>query len=431
MRLSKSFQLALNLLVHSKIRSWLTIIGIIVGIGAVVSIISISLGAQAQLESRIGSLGADVLTISPGGGRAGGFGFGGGGPGEGGGRGGGSVITSTSKNLTEKDIIAIKSVPNVKYVMGQVSGTADVSFSSKTAINQRISGVDISTWKDVTTEKLASGRFLLPGDADSVVIGDRTANTQFGTPISLNNKIMIAGKTFNVVGILTDGGSIYMPIDVARTTLTGVGEKEFSSISVKITDVSLGNQTVNDLTSKLMLERGILDSKKQDFSVSNPAAMQATIASTLSTMTLFLGAIAAISLLVGAIGIANTMFTSVLEKTKEIGIMKAIGTQNKDILSIFLLNSGLIGFVGGLGGVIIGVMSSALINTLAGTSGTTVTAAGRGGGGIFGALGSSSVISIPLIIAALLFAMVIGMIAGAIPAYRASKLNPVDALRYE
>ena len=151
--------------------------------------------------------------------------------------------------------------------------------------------------------------------------------------------------------------------------------------------------------------------------------MQATIGQTLSVLTIFLSAIAGISLFVGAIGIANTMFTSVLEKTGDIGIMKAIGTRNKDILAIFLLNSGLIGFVGGVGGVIVGVAASTLINSVAGISST-------GGGRGMASLFSSSSISLPLVFGALLFAVLIGMIAGAIPAYRASKLNPVDALRY-
>jgi len=182
------------------------------------------------------------------------------------------------------------------------------------------------------------------------------------------------------------------------------------------------------ITNRLMLSRGILQAKKQDFSVSNPAAFQQTIQQTLGTMTLFLGAIAAISLLVGAIGIANTMFTSVLERTNDIGIMKAIGARNKDVLSIFLLNSGLIGFIGGLGGVILGSIASTLVSSAAGI-GTSV-AGGRGSGGL-GNLFGSSYVSPGLIIGVLLFSVAIGMIAGIIPAIRASKLSPVDALRYE
>jgi putative ABC transport system permease protein len=167
------------------------------------------------------------------------------------------------------------------------------------------------------------------------------------------------------------------------------------------------------------MSRGILKETERDFTVSNPSAMQETFKETMSTMSIFLGAIAAISLVVGGIGIANTMFTSVLEKTKEIGIMKAIGARNKDILVIFLLNAGMIGLVGGLGGIILGVIGSGLISSM--------TSSGTGMTGMF----SNTAITPELLIGALLFSIIIGMIAGAIPAYRASKLKPVDALRYE
>ncbi len=428
MRLKKAAQLAINIFIHSKLRSWLTIIGIIVGIAAVVAIISMSLGAQQQLKDRLASLGADVLTVSPGMQRAMGPGFGGGPPGEGGGS--QTSSTSTSKNITERDLIVLRNIPNVEYVMGQVSGTATVSYSSKTVKKFTVSGVDVTVWKDITTDTLTSGRLLKSGDLYAAVIGKDVATSVFGKDIPINTKITIGGKTFNVVGILSSGRSIYIPLDAARSTLDDVGADEFDSVSVKIKDVTLANETVTQITKKLMLAHGILQEKNIDFSVSNPATMQATMESTMNTMTMFLAAIAAISLVVGAIGIANTMFTSVLEQTREIGIMKAIGTQNKDILTIFLLNSGLIGLVGGIGGIIVGVLSSTAINSLAGISTTTAT---RGGppGGAFSILGSSSVVSPQLLIGALLFAVLIGMVAGVIPAYRASKLNPVDALRYE
>jgi len=178
-----------------------------------------------------------------------------------------------------------------------------------------------------------------------------------------------------------------------------------------------------------MMSRGILKEKNIDFSVSNPASIQETIQQTLNTMTLFLGAIAAISLVVGGIGIANSMFTSVLEKTKDIGIMKAIGAKNKYILMIFLLNSGLIGLVGGIGGVILGFFVSTTISNMANFSSSSVSAIP--GRGVIGNFFSSSYVRLDLVLGALLFSVVIGVIAGLIPAYRASKLNPVDALRSE
>ncbi len=418
MRLRKSVQLALNILFHSKLRSWLTIIGIIIGIGAVVAIVSISEGAQRTLSERLGGLGANIITVSPGFSRARGAGFGGG---PGGPEGGGTSLQG--KNLTSRDITVLKSIPNVDYVLGQVSDRPSVVFSAKTA-TLSVTGVDTSVWKDITTSTLSSGRFLLQGDTYSAVIGANVANSVFGKTIALNNKITIEGKSFNVVGILSEGSSIYIPLAVARDVLPNVGQTELNSIQVKIANVDLANDTMNLITSKLMLSRGILQANKQDFSVSSPTSFQQTIQQTMNALALFLGAIAGISLIVGAVGIANTMFTSVLEKTREIGMMKAIGAKNRDILLIFLFNSGLIGLVGGIGGIIVGVISSETISSLGGIQLT------GGGRGAFG-LGGTSFVSPTILIVAIVVSVGIGMIAGAIPAYRASKLNPVDALRYE
>lgn len=422
MRLTKSFKLSLNILFHSKLRSWLTIIGIIIGIAAVVSIMSISEGAQQQLESRLGNLGADIITITPGFSRAMGPGsFGGGGN-----FGSGESSSTDAKNLTSKDVLMLKNIQNVEYVMGQISGREDLTYMSKTA-TLSITGVDTSVWKDITTDELASGRFLTSGDSYSVVLGGDVVSSTFEDGIPLNSRVTMAGKSFKVVGILEEGRGIYIPINVAGEILEDAGGDSFDSISVKIEDTSLSNETVTTMTNRLMLSHGIIDDSKKDFTISSPTSMQETIQETMDTMTLFLGAIAAISLIVGAVGIANTMFTSVLEKTKEIGIMKAIGAQDKDIMIIFLLNSALIGLIGGIGGVCLGYFASTAISSLGGIS----TTSGGPGGGFLGMLGSSSYVSSELIIGSLLFSVLIGMIAGAIPAYRASKLNPVDALRYE
>jgi putative ABC transport system permease protein len=420
MKASKSFKLSLNILLHSKLRSWLTIIGIIIGIAAVVSIISISEGAQQQLESRLGTLGADILTITPGFSRAQGSGnFG---------RGefGGGSVTTNSKNLTSKDVLILKNLPNVKYIMGQISGKEDLTYLTKTA-TLNIIGVETNTWKDITTEELSSGRFLTNGDSYSVVLGNDIITSIFEEGIPLNSKVIIAGKSFKVVGILEEGRGVYMSIDTAKTILELTGDK-FDSISVQLVDISLSNETITILTNRLMLSHGIIDENKKDFTISSQTSMQETIQQTMNTMTLFLGAIAAISLIVGAVGIANTMFTSVLEKTKEIGIMKAIGAQDKDIMTIFLLNAGLIGLIGGIGGIILGFFTSTTISSLGGISSTTSEASR---GSFLGMIGSSTYVSSELVIGTLFFSIVIGMIAGAIPAYRASKLNPVDALRYE
>jgi len=419
MRLTKSFKLSLNILLHSRLRSWLTIIGIIIGIAAVVSIISISQGAQQQLESRLGTLGADILTITPGLLRAqgpGGFGRG---------EFDRESSSTNTKNLTSKDVLILKALPNVEYVMGQISGRADLTYMTKTA-TLNIIGIDASIWKDITTEQLSSGRFLTSGDSYSVVLGGNVVSSTFENGIPLNSKVTIEEKSFKVIGILEEGREVYIPLNIARNLLEDASGDKFDSVSVKIEDISLSNETINSITQRLMLSHGIIDANKKDFTVSSPTSFQETIQQTMDTMTIFLRAIAAISLIVGAVGIANTMFTSVLEKTKEIGIMKAIGAQDKDIMTIFLLNSGLIGLIGGIGGVILGFFASTTISSLGGIQTST-----GGGRGFLGGFGSSAYVSPQLIIGALIFSVLIGMIAGAIPAYRASKLNPVDALRYE
>ena len=239
----------------------------------------------------------------------------------------------------------------------------------------------------------------------------------------MNRGITIEGRLFKVVGILKEAGSgggddnrIIMPIEQARSVLENVGNEKFDSIVIKASDINFVDQIVSDADSKLMLSRHVT-AKTKDYSVTSSKATQERIQSVTETFTIFLGAIAAVSLLVGAVGIANTMFTSVLEKTKEIGIMKAIGARNFDIMAIFLLNSGLVGFVGGIIGIGLGsAISSILPNFLSGL--------GPGGS-------VRTVIPLSLLLEALSVSIIIGMVAGAIPAYRASKLNPVDALRYE
>jgi putative ABC transport system permease protein len=236
--------------------------------------------------------------------------------------------------------------------------------------------------------------------------------------------IIIEGTNFKIVGILNESGgiggggdnSIIMPIEAARNTLSDVGTDEFDSITVKVTDENLVEETISDIDAKLMLSRHVTN-KTKDYSISSSLAMQETISSTLESMTLFLTAIAAVSLLVGAVGIANTMFTTVLERTKQIGIMKAIGAKNHDIMTIFLMNSALVGLVGGIIGIIIGSVAS------------TIVVLPIMGGRMMN--GGGNVVTPQLMLFALSIAVGIGVLAGLIPAYRASKLKPVDALRYE
>ena len=417
MRFQKSFRLALNILLHSKLRSWLTIIGIVIGVAAIVAIVSIGEGAQLSVQERLGGLGADLVTVSPGFQRAtGGFrGFGGGG-----GNQGTSTTTTSAKNLTTNDVQIIKSIEGIKYINGMIQGRVDVSYLAETA-SVTVQGVDTLAWSNMITTELESGRYLNPGDSGAIVIGNRVEKSTFKQPLLLNRDLSIEGKLFKIVGILkaSDGGDdnrIYMSIEAARDVIENVGQKKLDSIVLKVDNPDNVDAITSEIDLRLMMSRHVTN-KTKDFTVTSSKATLERIQGVTETFTIFLGAIAAVSLLVGAVGIANTMFTSVLEKTKEIGIMKAIGARNKDIMIVFLLNSALVGLVGGLLGIGLGsVISKVLPNLLTGI--------GPGGS-------VKTVVPISLLIEAMAISISIGMIAGAIPAYRASKLKPVDALRYE
>ena len=418
MKFQKSFKLALNILLHSKLRSWLTIIGIVIGVAAIVAIVSIGDGAQVSVQQRLGGLGADLVTVSPGFQRAGGFNFGGG---------GGNRNTVITNNLTSRDVQTIKTVNGILFVNGVVTGREETNFLAETA-TLNIEGVDPLAWTNMETTSLDSGRFLEPSDAGVVVLGNSIGTTTFKQPLSVNRQITIGGKIFKIVGVLqTSGGlggggddnRIFMTLADARNLLNQTGADKFDSITFKVADVNTVNDVVNETDQRLMVQRHVT-TRKKDYTITSEQATQARIQSITSTFTLFLTAIAAVSLIVGAVGIANTMFTSVLEKTREIGIMKAIGAKNYDIMMIFLLNSALVGLVGGLIGIALGATISGLLPNLLGRL------PGLGGGG-----GVTTVIPIGLLIEAVVVSVLIGMIAGAIPAYRASKLKPVDALRYE
>ncbi|MAG08280.1 ABC transporter substrate-binding protein [Candidatus Woesearchaeota archaeon] len=411
----KSLELALNILLHSRLRSWLTILGIVIGVAAVVAIVSIGEGMQKSIESRLSGLGADLITISPGGGRAS-SGF----RGHFGGMGGSTTTSDDAKNLTKKDILALKSIEGIDLIHGIISGRGEAYYLSEKA-SVTVEGVDPLIWKGMTTSELESGRFLGASDYNTAVIGSRIAKNTFKQALALNRIITIEDKPFKIIGILKESGvgddnKIIMPIKAARDTLEDVGNDKFDSIVLKAVNVDSVDQIMEIADERLMISRHLTERRK-DYRISSTKAIQESMADITQTMTLFLGAIAAVSLLVGAVGIANTMFTSVLEKTKDIGIMKSIGAKNKDIMMIFLLNSGMVGLVGGLLGIGLGTTISGLMPMLGmrmGPGGTMTT-----------------VITPQLLIFSLLFSIFIGMVAGAVPAYRASKLKPVDALRYE
>lgn len=409
MKLRKCLKHAFEMVLHSKLRSWLTILGIVIGVAAVIAIMSIGGGMQQTINQQLGGLGGDILTLSAG------FSRGGNIFGERGREGGGATATTKEIVLSRSDVQALRGVPDIALIDTEIRGNVKVSYLGKTG-SVSLTGVDQKVWSQITTSKIKEGRFLDSADQNVVVIGGRLASSYFSKPLGINQMLTIGENVFRVVGILDDNSnSIYMPIQMAYQVLEDKENDVYDTIVVKIKNEDQLDEVMAKIESRLMMVRHVTE-KTKDFSLTSSKQMQETRSEMMSSMNAFLLAIAAVSLIVGAVGVANTMFTSVLEKTKEIGIMKAIGARNKDIMLIFLFNAAFIGLAGGILGIILGIILSGLLPALMGE---------------VGMLRTGTFVSIHSIIVALSVSIIIGMLAGMIPAYQGSRLKPVDALRYE
>jgi len=403
-----TLKLSIDSLRNRKLRSWLTIIGIVVGIAAVVTLISVAQGVEDSITSELDVFGADTMTIIPGYSKAleefqsfGGFGQG------------------RIGNLTENDARIIKTVPGVLYVNAIIFDKADIEYGTQVA-SVTISGVEAEAWEMMESLKLDGGRYLKKGDTYSAVIGYGIANDLFDKEIQLNRQIKINGKSFRVVGIIQEAGMfgtfdtmIFIPKDIAKTVLD---TDEIGEIGIKITQ-SADPQHVADRIEKKLLAAHHVTKDDQDFTIITAQAIEDTVGRITATMAFFMGSIAGISLLVGGIGIANTMFMSVMERIKEIGILKALGATNSDVTKLFLIESGLIGLIGGMIGIGLGFIASVLISQVGLTSPAGFSFGTR--------------VSLELVLFAMTFSITIGIISGVFPARKAAKLQPVEALRYE
>lgn len=410
MKLPDVLRIVISHLTNRGLRSWLTVLGIVIGVTAVVAIVSIGEGLQQSVTEQFSRLGVNTITITPGysGASARSFRHGGG---------GGTI----SANLTDKDVMLLKTIPEVEYVNGIVSQRVDVTYLAETS-SINLQGMDTKVWKFMTTAELASGRYLEQGDNNVAVVGDRIANALFSQPVQLNRQITIEGRNFKVVGILGPGtlgqedSAIFVPQDAAREVVDDVDPDQFTSIVVQAYEEANMTELSENIEKKMLVSHQVTADNK-DFTIMNPVGIQERMGEVTQTITLFLGGIAAISLLVGGIGIANTMYMSVMERTRQIGILKALGTTNWEVQEIFLLEAGLMGLVGGILGVLLGMMASGTITEV--------------GFRLMGGRSVTTVIPLSLVIFALIFSTLIGMVAGILPARKAANLQPVEALRYE
>ncbi|VVB78714.1 MacB-like periplasmic core domain protein [uncultured archaeon] len=397
------FKLALQNLKRRKLRSSLTIVGIFIAIATIFVLISLSLGLDAAVKEQFKQLGSDKFFIMPKGTA--------GAPGSGG-----------AVQLTTKDVDIIKKVNGVKEVTYDTVGNAKIEFNNE-ARYFMIAGFPIDTM-DLLVEsvgyKIDEGRFLKKGDIGKVIIGSKYKDNFFKKQVVAGDKITINGEDFKVVGILksvgnpSDDGLVYMSEEDFRILFNT--PERVDQIIIQVKPGSDLKNVADNVKRKLISFRGVTE-KTIDFTISTPEELLRSFAAILNIITAFLLGVAGISLLVGGVGIANTMYTSVLERTKEIGTMKAIGAKNRDILTIFVMESGFLGLVGGIIGILFGYAVGKLIEYIAVTQlGTTILK-----------------IATPwyLIFGCLLFAFLIGAFSGFFPARQASRVKPADTLRYE
>ena len=398
------FTYSINNLRRRGLRSWLTIIGIFIGIVSVVALISLGQGMQNAINQEFETVGKDRIIITAGGMSIGPF---------------GSDLAVAE--LTEKDVSVIKSVRGAEFVIGMLSQQSKVEFDDEVNyINifaHPTDTISLEYIEQISLFEIGKGRQLKNNDASSAVLGYSIANDFFDRKIDIGNKILIKDKQFKVVGIQKKIGTgihdtiIRISLDTARDLFKE--EEKVSTIFVKVKKGFNVNEVAEDIKDELRDYRNV-DEGEEDFTVQTSEQMIKNLNLILNVVQIVLIGITAISLLVGGIGIANTMYTSVLERTREIGIMKAVGARNSDIMLIFLIESGLLGLVGGIIGVIFGLGISKSVEIIAAISGNSILKAS---------------LSPTLIVGALAFSFIVGSLSGLMPAKQAAELKPVDALR--
>jgi len=395
-------------LTANKVRTSLTMLGIIIGISSVIVMVAIGQGAQGSIQSSIQSLGSNLIEIMPGAQRS--FGY------------GASAGRGGAQTLTPADATAIETqVSNIAAVSPEVSGRYQVT-AKGTNTNTTVNGVS-AAYADVHNIQVNDGSFITDANGTNLahvaVIGPTTANDLFATGTEpVGQIIAIKGIQFTIVGETVSKGTsgfsnqddaIYIPLQDAQLFLLGK-TTYLTTVSISATSPAVMTQVQNDVTNLLLERHNISDPTQADFNVLNQASIVSAASSVTGTFTILLGAVAGISLVVGGIGIMNMMLTTVTERTREIGLRKAIGAKRRDINTQFLTEAVALTVIGGAIGVFLGWLVAYAVT-------------------YFGILQAS--ISMSSVLLAFGVSAAIGIVFGYYPARRASRLNPIEALRYE
>ncbi len=382
---------------ETKTRSFLTVMGIVIGVAIVVSMVSIGEGMRASVSEQLNAIGSDKIMVVPSGMM--------------------SMQGPPSESLpfTDSQIRAVKAIPQVKDIVKVFYRPTTAKFRNEVE-SMWVSGIKRGGMNQFRKYyNIKEGRFFSENSFDEIDIGYRVADKIFDNKVHVGDTLKIKGKNFRVVGIFgeigntEDDSSVYMSLNSVRD-LFNAGN-EITMFWVVANNKGVVKPLATKIEKVLKKIRG-----GKDFDVLTKEQLAKQIDTMIGIITFVIGGIASISLVVGSVIIMNTMLTSVLERTREIGVMKAIGADDSMVLKIFVAEAGILGIVGGIIGIVVGAIISAFIQYM----GTMY-------------IGSSfqTLITVKLIISALGFSLFIGVTSGLYPAYRAAKLNPAEALRYE
>jgi len=391
-------------MVSHKMRSFLSILGILIGVAAVIAMLAVGQGAKESIEKQLASLGSNLLVVRPGSPRVGGV----------------ALEAGTVTRFTFQDVVAIEKLGSeVNRVSPSVTGKGQIVYANKNW-NTQIEGVGVD-YASIRASQAAVGRFFTEDEVklrDKVaLLGTTVVKQLFGDADPVGETIKINLLNFKVIGVLPEKGAtgfhdqddtVLIPVTTAMYRV--FGKEYIDSIYVEAKSPDLIDAAQEAITGLIIKQHHLNKNEEDSFQIRNMADIKNALETTTKTMSLLLGSIAAISLLVGGIGIMNIMLVSVTERTREIGLRKAIGATNKDIMVQFLIEAVLMSFIGGVVGILLGGSVSVLITLFAGW---TVK------------------VSPFSIILATTFSLVVGIAFGLWPAQKASKLDPIEALRYE